>query len=160
MRKCRPVIRAVSAFLAAREPETPGDVEPVYVGGDRLGPAIRVLLDPGAGEIIDPHSGRLPVRAEQFVVLRRLDPAQGSGQVAVKFGLEPEGRIGVLTAADGAVFESFLRQGADEDRPVVALASCRQADDGSWQVAVCRPGANREAPWRSAPPARRGSADR
>ncbi len=142
MRWRRPVTRAVNPFMAAHEPEVPGDIEPVRVGGDRAGPAIRVLLDPDVGTIIDPYSGRLPVRAEQFVVLRQVDPALGSGQVVVQLGPDPEDRIGVLAAADGAVFESFLRQGIEEGRPVVAMAACSRGDDGSWQVAVYGPGAD------------------
>ena len=140
MRWRRPVTRAVRAFMAAHEPEAPGDVEPVHVGGDRTRPAVCVLLDRDAGTIIDPYSGRLPVRAEQVVVLRQAGPALGSGQVVVQFGPDPEDRIGVLSAADGAVFESFLRQGIEEGRPVVAIAACSRGDDGSWQVAVYRPG--------------------
>ena len=142
MRWRRLVTRMVSAFMAAHEPEVPGDAEPVHVGGDRTGPAVRVLLDPDAGTIIDPYSGRFPVRAEQFVVLRQADPALGSGQVVVQLGPDPEDRIGVLAAADGAGFEPFMRQGIEEGRPVVAIAACSRGDDGSWQVAVYRPGAD------------------
>lgn len=137
-------MRAVSAFMAAHDPEVAGDVEPVRVGGDRTRPVVRVLLDPDAGKMIDPYSGRLPVRAEQLVVLRRDDPAPASGQVIVQLGPDPEDRIGVLAAADSPAFESLLRQGIDEGRPVVAIATCRQGDDGSWQVTIYQPGADHQ----------------
>ena len=112
-----------------------GNTEPVFIRFDPARPGAPVVLDADAQqwftENTDPQSP--PQFSDAFVVLSWAGLGRESGQAAVRAG---DRRIGVLTAADSEVFQSYLDQGIQQNRPVVTQAALQYTPDATWRLTV------------------------
>ena len=115
--------------------------EPLFIRFDRSRPA-EVTLDPGAQRLLSPPPGiSAPAHLEVFVIIRQDGE---DGQVAIHFD---EGRLGVLSPADGPGFHAHLAAGRAQRRPVVSEALQDKGLDGRWALHVYRPLAETDRPW-------------